>query len=78
MTLVFLVSCPISFLLIWLKVMVITVWARLLVAFIWVAATVLLAVPVCQNEDKIKLNDVNSFHTRFDGHILNIKFPNTL
>lgn len=43
--LLFFVSWPDSFLLIWSKVTVTTVWARELVAFIWVAATVRLEVP---------------------------------
>lgn len=43
--LLFLVSWPESFLLIWSKVTVTTVWARELVAFICVAATVRFEVP---------------------------------
>lgn len=46
MLLLFLVSWPVWFLLIWSKTIVTTVWALELVAFICVAATVRLAVPV--------------------------------
>lgn len=49
MLLLFLVSWPVWFLLIWSKTIVTTVWALELVAFIWVAATVRLAVPVGWN-----------------------------
>ena len=53
MLLLFFVSCPDSFLLIWSNMMVTTVWARELVAFICVAATVRLAVPEIQRKQLV-------------------------
>jgi len=73
-TLLFLVSDPISFLMIWSKVMVTTVWARLLVAFMLVDATVRLDVPEKQGKTlTLSLPALFSSFTIFRIIALNLK-----